>query len=108
MGYEDTLNLLHSFYNFNYVLKLPIKNITRLLNKAIEKDREKTAWDLWSNMYPYMIIGRIKAQSFNDFKNDLFQQTQQYSSKSIEEIEEEMNEVIAAYEKAGDKLDGNI
>lgn len=78
---------------------MQVKNITRLLKKAKEKEQEKVAWDLWSNMYPHMITGHIKSKSFNDFKNELLKQEPNHSNISEEEIEEELNKVIAAYEQ---------
>jgi len=66
---------------------------------ALEKEQETTAWDLWSGLYPQMMLGYIKPQDFADFKKDLFVEEKQVSKKTLEEIESEMMGVVAAYER---------
>ena len=57
--------MLHQYYDFQYVLRLPVSNITRLLTKAFKKREEEKAWDMWVARYPYM--DKKNFISFNDF-----------------------------------------
>jgi hypothetical protein len=65
---------------------------------AVEKENDATAWDLWSGLYPQMMLGYIKTQDFADFKKSLFVKENQTSKKTHEEIQTEMMRVVAAYE----------
>jgi hypothetical protein len=88
---------LHSHYDFSYVSKLPIKQITKLLNHAIAKDQEQASWDLWKEMYPWMAAGWIKSVSFSDFKNETINKPQKYTQKTNDEIVTEMTAIVQAY-----------
>lgn len=62
---------------------------------AIEQEKEQAAWELWTNMYPFMT--KETFIKFDDFKRKLFQPQYRYTKKSLEEIEKEMLAVVAAY-----------
>jgi hypothetical protein len=64
---------------------------------AIEQEKEQAAWELWIGMYPFMAIEWLKPIKFEEFKNNLFKKQYRYSQKSLDEIEEEMLAIVAAY-----------
>ena len=64
---------------------------------AVEQEKEKAAWELWSGLYPFILMEWIKPIKFEDFKAKLFQPQYRYTKKSLEEIEKEMFAVVAAY-----------
>lgn len=68
-----------------------------LIIYALEKEQEKIAWDLWITLYPKMLTGKLEFVSFEEFKNKLYKKN--YTNKSYQEIEEEMDKVIKAYER---------
>lgn len=56
----ETLHLLHSFYNFDYVIRLPVVRVTSLIVKGAtiqnEKQQEQRSWDMWISLYPHMVV----------------------------------------------------
>jgi hypothetical protein len=93
------LHLLHSYYNFDYILKLPIVRTTKLLNKAVEEETENEMWDAWIALYPFMILGLLDAVEFKDFKSKLSNNRYRYTEKTLEEITQEMDKIIGEYKK---------
>lgn len=71
---------------------------TGYIQHALNQELEQSAWDLWTSIYPSMTTGHVKFMSFLEFKEKLYQPKQEPSDKSVEEIEEEMAAVMAAYE----------
>lgn len=59
--------LLHSQYSIDYILKLPLQSITNLLLKAIEREKEGKAWELYLTKYPMMDSSNVV--SFEEFYN---------------------------------------
>jgi len=66
---------------------------------ALEKEKEQAVWDLWSQLYPWMVTELIKFKSFDEFKRELLKPQIKHSNKAFEEIEREIDQVIAAYKK---------
>ena len=87
---------MHGHYNFVYVLRLPLKNIPKLIVGALDVKNERIAWDLWCARYPFMQLGLMKFVSFNEFKQ--LPEKTELSHKPVEEIEAEMSKVIDFYE----------
>lgn len=80
---------------------LPLSAGIDFIFHAIEKERERWAWDLYTSIYPYMILERVKATEFDEFKMKLFQPKHKYTeTKTYEEINNEMMNVIASYESS--------
>ena len=77
-------------------MELPLT--TNLLKHALEKESEAQAFAVWNNLYPLMMIGQIVFKSFDDFKNGMFKQQTKTSSKTSEEIMEEMMTITKAHE----------
>jgi len=65
---------------------------------AIEQEKEQAAWELWTNMYPFMALEWLKPVKFDEFKRSLFKRQYQYTQKSDDEIMTEMMKVVAAHE----------
>lgn len=87
---------MHS-YDYILLLRQPPKYLNRLLIKASEKETENLIFELWKSLYPKMMAGQIDFIEFSAFKKKLTSKSQT-SSKSYEEIELEMDKIIAAYE----------
>ena len=91
--------LLHEFYDFNYILKLPLKNVTMLLIKAKLKDNDNKLYEQW-------IVNHSREFSFNDFKLKLkeMQKEEMLSeidkSKTEEEIMEEVENTLKLYRRS--------
>lgn len=66
---------------------------------ALEKEKEQAVWDLWTQLYPWMVTEFIIFKSFDEFKRELLKPAVKHSNKTLEEIEQEMDRVIAAYKK---------
>lgn len=81
------MSLLHSTYDFRYILKLDIRLVTRLLISALEKREECKAWEMWLSLYPKMttdtfipfsefhkrvIIAPVKPESKEDILKKVF------------------------------------
>lgn len=64
---------------------------------AIEQEKEQAAWELWTNMYPFMAIEWLKPIKFEKFKEELFQPQYRYTQKPLEEIEQEMLAAVAKH-----------
>ncbi|WP_209121507.1 hypothetical protein [Alkalihalobacillus sp. BA299] len=68
-------------------MSLPIKHITRLLDKAFDKKEENKAWDMWLVKYEYM-----NKDNFVPFSEFLKQTRQpQVSVTTNETVEETFN-----------------
>ncbi|WP_042334104.1 hypothetical protein [Desulfosporosinus meridiei] len=70
----------------------------RLLAKAVTKEQEEWAWDMWNSLYPYMVLGYIHPQSFEDYKNELFKPQLKHTEITAEEIIDELLPIIVAHE----------
>ncbi len=79
-------------------MNLPLSAAVDYLLYAIEQEKEQATWELWKALYPFMAIEWLKPIKFEEFKNNLFKKQYRYSQKSLEEIEKEMQAVVAAYE----------
>lgn len=88
---------MHGQYGFENVKNKPIGHVNKLLDYAIEKEKDNAAWDLWKAIYPFMAIEWLKPIKFEKFKEELFQKQYRYTQKPLEEIEQEMLAVVAAY-----------
>ena len=78
-------------------MDLPLSVAIDYIVYAIEQEKEQAAWDLWTEMYPYMALEWLKPIKFEEFKNKLFQKQYRYTQKSLDEIEEEMLAIVAAH-----------
>ena len=78
-------------------MDLPLSIAVDYLLYAIEQEKEQAAWELWSGLYPFILMEWIKPIKFGDFKNKLFQKNYRYTKKSLDEIEEEMLAVVAKH-----------
>lgn len=88
---------MHS-YDYNFLIRQSPKYLNRLLIKASEKENENFIFDLWKTLYPKMMLGHIDFMDFNTYKEKLMSK-KKTSDKSYEEIEKEMDQVIAAFER---------
>ncbi len=88
---------MHGQYGFENVKNKPIGHVNKLLDYAIEQEKDQAAWELWIGMYPFMAIEWLKPIKFEEFKNNLFKKQYRYSQKSFDEIEEEMLAVVAKH-----------
>lgn len=93
---------MHSFYNFDYVIRLPIKNITRLLIKANEKKDRKDAWGLYLTLLPNM--GEENFMTFDEFYNK--GKVAPEGGQSEEEILKDVKEILDSFN--GGENDRNI
>lgn len=89
---------MHGQYGFENVKNKPIGHVNRLLDYAIEQEKEQAAWELWTAMYPFMALEWLKPVKFDEFKRNLFKRQYQYTQKSDDEIMTEMMKVVAAHE----------
>lgn len=87
-----------STYDLTAILDLPLYSAFSLIKRALEKEKEEAAWDIWANLYPFMIMGWIEFKSFNDFHKEALDPVLKLSDKSLDEIEIEMIAVIEKYE----------
>jgi len=88
------VTLLHSYYGY----RVPPKQAARLLVYALEQEKEKELWSAWLTLYPNMQDEETFIP-FEDYKQRTLERLSvRASSKSPEEIEDEMNKIIAAYE----------
>lgn len=78
-------------------MDLPLSAVVDYLIYAIEQEKEQAAWDLWTEMYPYMALEWLKPIKFEEFKNKLFQKQYRYTQKSLDEIEKEMLAIVARH-----------
>ena len=59
---------------------------------------ERSAWELWKEMYSQAIIGRVKLKPFDEFLRSVKRPHTAETSLTPEEIEAEMLKVVTAYE----------
>lgn len=59
---------------------------------------ERSAWELWKEIYPQAIIGRVQLKPFDEFLRSVKRPHTAEASLSPAEIEAEMLKVVAAYE----------
>jgi len=78
-------------------MDLPLSVAIDYIVYAIEQEKEQAAWELWSGLYPFILMEWIKPIKFEDFKNKLFQKNYRYTQKSLEDIEKEMLAVVAKH-----------
>lgn len=76
-----------------------LRDIKKLLFKAIEQEQEIRIWDRWVRLTPYMEIGSMKFVSFEDYKKALMKPKVVLSKKTSEEIITELIPIIEAHEK---------
>ena len=81
--------MLHSFYSFDYVLKLSLRNITRLLIKADYKKNENLLRQRWMLHYQ----GEM---SFQDFKDKMVSHRTD-NNKTEEEILKDVKDIINTF-----------
>ena len=85
---------MHSQYGYQNIKNKPIGNIKKLLDYAIEKEKDQATWDVWCSLYPHMSMGLIKGMKYNEFKDKLFEKQYHYTEKSSEEIINEIEAII--------------
>ena len=78
-------------------MDLPLSVTVDYLVYAIEQEKDQAAWELWTNMYPFMALEWLKPVKFDEFKRNLFKRQYRYSQKSDEEIVAEMLAVVAKH-----------
>ncbi len=88
---------MHGQYGYENVKNKSIGRINKLLDYAIEQEKEQAAWELWKTLYPFMAIEWLKPIKFEEFKSKLIQKQYRYTQKSLEEIEKEMLAVVAKH-----------
>lgn len=80
-----------------FVMEMDIEDFLKLIAKALEKQREQKAWEMWMALYPSMIIPQplqkepfIEFVSFGKFyermKTPVKQETAQEILAKVEEI----------------------
>ncbi len=69
-----------------------------MLVKSFEKRQEQAIWEGWLSLYPWMEMGYLKFQSFDEFKKSKIHNHARYTLKTNDEIVEELVKVVAAYE----------
>ncbi len=89
---------MHSFYSFDFVLKLPVHRITQLLFKVIEKQNERMVRDRWLSLYPYMEMRKLNFVTYSDYKDKLIQAKKRYTDITNEQIDAELSAVMRAHE----------
>lgn len=80
---------MHSTYDFNYILKLEIKLVTKLLIKALDKKEERKAWEMWLAKYPDMT-----KETFIPFSEYYTKLTSPMKIESKEEILNKVYDII--------------
>lgn len=88
--------MLHSRYDFNYILGEPIKFTTKLLKEASEKEIQNKMWDMW--LARYITMTPDAYISFDDFYDKAESQVE-ISTKSKEEIFAGVQKIIEADKK---------
>lgn len=91
--------MLTKTYDMSLVADLPLSAVVDYIAYAFEQEKERAAWKLWTEIYPFMAAGLIGFVKYADFKRKLFENKYKFTEKTAKEIEEEMAQVIAAYEK---------
>ena len=89
--------MLSKTYNPELIMDLPLSVVTEYIIYAVEQEKEQAAWELWKTLYPFMAIEWLKPIKFEEFKEKVFKKQYQYTQKSLDEIEEEMLAIVAAY-----------
>ena len=90
--------ILHSFYSFDYILKLPLANITRLLVKAKVKENEDRLYQQW-------VINHATEFSFKEFKDEIKKIIEEKKemeidkSKTKEEIMEDVTNILNQFRR---------
>lgn len=85
--------MLHSRYDFSYILGEPIKFITKLLKEASEKEIENKMWDMW--LARYITMTPDSYISFDDFYDKAELQVE-ISTKTRKEIFLDVQKIIEA------------
>lgn len=91
---------MHSFYSFDYILRLKVSNITRLLVKAYEKREENKAWQAYLTKYAHMT-----EQDYIPF-DEWFKIHPQHEEKTEEEILLEVKGILDTFK--GGETNGDI
>jgi len=81
------------------IIDLPLSSIESFLNHALEKEIDQTLFKVWLAAYPLMLTEKIENMTFDEFKS-MNKKKHSVSNKSVKEIEDEMDKIITAYEKA--------
>lgn len=84
---------MHSHYPFDYVLKLSVNQTTKLLIKAVEKQSEEKAWQLYLSKYPYM-----SEENYVPFEKFYNPQRGKEEAKSAEDILAEVKKLLDSHE----------
>ena len=79
---------------------MPIGLVLPMLEHAGKKEKEETIRDIYMAKYPLMVQGHLEFEDYGTFKLRMESQSLTISQpKSYEEIEEEMAQVVKAYER---------
>lgn len=99
------MRLLHSAYGINNFIKIPVAKTHELLASAKEQEMEAFAWDLWTGQYPFMVMGYIEHETFENYKSRVLTNRPKKTLLTAEEIVDDISRVINIYEskKAGEK-----
>ncbi|WP_342432607.1 hypothetical protein [Neobacillus sp. FSL H8-0543] len=81
--------------------------LNRLLKNAFEKENENIVYELWKTLYPKMMSGQIEFMEYDIFKEKVTSKKNKFTDITYEEVEKEMDQVMAAYEGQVN-LTGNI
>jgi len=74
-----------------------------LLTHAQEKENEAFIFSSWNGLYPHMMMGQMKFQSFSDYKKELIKPSVNLTKKTSEEIIAEFSKVIKQHEVIANK-----
>lgn len=89
--------LLHSYYNFDYILSLRLRNITRLLVKAKLKEDEDFARKMYISLYPNMT-----KESYVPFEEFYKRKEKKKKKKQTqEEILQDIKYIMDTFNKKG-------
>lgn len=79
-------------------MELPLYKYKEMVTYANDKETDKTAWEMWIQLYPLMATGQIKLFNFIDFKKEIINHATT-EIKTNEEIEKEILPLVADYKK---------
>lgn len=77
---------------------MPISTIIQYIDHAVETENNQVAFKMWNGLYPNMVLEKMNFIGFNEFKETIFKKKKQVPDKTPEEINKELDQVIAAYE----------
>ena len=77
---------------------MDISLTTELLTHALEKENEAFIFSSWNGLYPLMVTGQIPFKSFDDYKKEICKPRVKATTKTPEEIMQELKRVIEQHE----------